>query len=250
MNYFKILCLVAVVAFSTIGCGNDDDMHGTGELDVNFKAMFDEQPLVMNEVVDLDGSPFRINVSEFYVSDIKLSNLKTAVNLADVGYVSFTGQTSGGTSTLVFDEVPEGQYTELSFYIGIPANLNATAPEDYLSNNPLSNSATYWNGWLSYIFSKLEGKLDTNGDGETDLTYVYHSGKDELYTRIVVPLTNQMDIYPNVQNDLNILIDHQELFVKDNGFIDIEAKPTAHNPEDLEYPAIILGNFQNAITVE
>jgi len=226
-----------------IGCDEDN-----GTVNLNFAAMYDGDPLVMNEVVDYDGSAMRINVSEFYVSEITLSGESGNLTLGETEYVKFTGQTGDARATLSFD-VPPGSYDQLSFFIGVPADKNVTKPEDYSSDEALANTATYWQGWQSYIFNKLEGRLDTAGFGSTDLTFIYHSGKDELYTEVVVPLSSAIAVDGN-SNNIEIDVEHNDLFKREGGgYLDIAAKPSAHNPDDLEYPTVILNNFKTGVTI-
>ena len=249
MKHLKIYLLAAMAAIAWIGC-NDDDDTAPGQLMINLAASYDGLPLVMNQVVDYNGAAMRINVSEFYMSEIELSDGSNQVPVSTIEYAKFTGASGEATTSLVFDEIPAGTYTELRFYVGVPADLNAMKPEDFSLEHPLSNSATYWQNWQSYIFSKLEGKLDTAGLGSTDLTFIYHSGKDDLYTEVRIPLTTPLEIKSGVFNDLNLIVEHKALFKQGNGYLDIAAKPTAHNANDLAYPIIILGNFESGISLE
>ncbi len=250
MKNLKTLMFGLALIMAFFSCQDDDNADSPGRLQINFAASYDNLPLVMNQVVDYDGSAMRINVSEFYVSEIQLSQGSQTVELGETEYVSFTGASGNAVSSLTFDDVPVGAYDQLKFYIGVPADLNQMKPEDFTSDQALSNSSTYWAGWESYIFSKLEGKLDTLGLGNTELTYIYHSGKDELYTEVIIPLGSALNIASGALNQLDLKVEHKTLFESGADYLDIKAKPTAHNANDLEYPTIILGNFKTGITLE
>lgn len=248
-NYiFLFMC-----TFLLASCGDDDDgtepvVKQPGDVKINLDAYFGEEDLSMNKLVDFDGDAFRINVSEFYVSDLTLVGGSGDVVLADVDYVNFT-QTLGedAETTLSYSDVPAGTYTKLTLNIGVNATNNARKPADFLPMHPLGNSSNYWNGWQSYIFSKLEGKLDTSGDGVTNLTYVYHSGKNDLFTPVTITFDTPVVVADGGVTDINLKMDHKVLFESGDSYLDIEASPSAHNPDDLTYPTTILGNFQSAI---
>jgi hypothetical protein len=242
---FSLFSLLLIV-----GCKDDEGNTDPGTLTLNFLATYDSQPLVMNQLVDYNGQDMRINVSEFYISEIQLSNSSSHVDIGETEYVQFSYTTGPARVQLAFDEISAGSYDELRFFIGVPADLNMMTPEDFSSTQALSNSATYWQGWQSYIFSKLEGRLDTLGNGSTDLTFIYHSGKDELYTEVVIPLTTPLVINSDNINQVDLRVEHKSLFKRGDGYLDIKAKPTAHNADDLEYPTIILDNFKTGIKLD
>ncbi len=237
-----------LLGLSLVVLGNCTQKDDVGTVNLIFSALYDGQPLVMNQVVDYDGSSMRINVSEFFISEIKLIGSGGERVIGDTRYVDFTSS-AGDQVELKFYDVPNGTYDVIEFSVGIPADKNAMKPEDFSSDHPLSRSSSYWQGWQSYIFSKLEGKLDTAGSGVTDLTFIYHSGKDDLYTKVVVQLNSPFVVDEGSQT-LNLAVEHQALFKQDGGYLDINAKPTAHNPDDLEYPSVILENFKTGISLD
>lgn len=253
MNKLLFLSLFAFLLI--MGCNDDEGTAppvstDPGKLTLNLAATFGGQPLEMNQVVDFNGQAMRINVSEFYISEAKLTNSSASASLGESQYVQFSNTTGEAQVSLEFEDIDAGTYDELRFFIGVPSALNQMKPEDFNSSQVLSNSATYWQGWQSYIFSKLEGKLDTAGTGSTDLIFIYHSGKDELYTEVVIPLTSPIVVNADVQPALDLKVEHKSLFETSTGYLDIKAKPQAHNPNDLEYPTIILDNFKSGITLD
>lgn len=242
--------------FLFTACGDDDDGANptpgqVGSLALSFDAYFADTDLSMNQKVDFDGKGFRINVSEFFVSDVTLHGNDGSVLLTDVDYVNFT-QTLGSDAetSFTFADVPVGTYTSLTMSIGVNAENNAKKPANFPSTHPLANTSVYWQGWQSYIFSKLEGKLDTAGTGTTDLIYVYHSGKNDLFTPVTINLPAPLQVTASGQAAIDLKMDHKVLFEYQNGYLDIVARPTVHNADDLTYPTAILGNFQKALTIK
>ena len=76
-------------------------------------------------------------------------------------------------------DIPPGDYTGIRVGIGLNSELNSTNPGDYAAGHPLSDN--YWSAATGYIFSKIEGNADLNGDNNFSEGITYHSGANEFY---------------------------------------------------------------------
>ena len=129
--------------------------------------------------------------------------------------------------------------------IGVIDTLNATAPTDYPSSHPLSKTSHYWTPWSSYIHSKLEGNIDTLGNG-FDLSFLYHTGTDELYRTI--DMSVDININDKKNEIVEIDIDHLALLKDSQGNVfNIKAKPKNHKPDDIGIIGQIMDNFSEAM---
>lgn len=243
--------VMCILLYSIYAC-TDDEGSATGQLVLDFRALYDGNPLELNTIVDYGGAAMRLKTSEFYIGEITLNSPDGDVMLSRIDYINFTDAQGQAWDELVFDDVPTDRvYTGLAFHIGVPADLNKLTPNDFSSSEVLSNTSTYWDNWKSYIFSQLEGQLDTAGSGKTDLTFLYHSGKDDLYTPVHIAFDQQLNLASGMSSVITLNVEHKTLFTRSNGgLLDIKARPTAHNAQDLEYPTIIMANFQYGISLE
>ena len=188
MKYIFSILLLGFGLIVFTGCGDDDDDGGRTELRINFFAEYDGNPLVWNEWLDYAaGQKIAFTKSEFFISDIQLAKETVGTTLSDVEIVSFheknntlAGAQEGVTLVYDFTEVPEGVYTQLIMNIGLTPDQNSKIPGNFNSTSPLSKAEFYWQDWGSYIFSKLEGRIDIDANMTSDTSFVYHSGKDEL----------------------------------------------------------------------
>ena len=256
MKKFRFPFFVALFAgsFLFISCDDDDGtIDGTGNLEINFLATYDDEPLVFNKTYQyVDDQQIQFDVSEFYISDMQMEGPVQLI-LADIFNLDYSivsgdpGNAEAGI-TITFTDIPEGVYSNLEMGIGVSPDLNSQTPSDFPSGHPLRDESNYWQPWSSFIFSKLEGQLDSLGTDNFDLTYVYHSGKDELYSTITKGIT--VDIESGRTTRMTFTIDHKDLLFRGDEALDIKSKPTAHSAGDLAYPRYILENFDQAIKLE
>jgi hypothetical protein len=252
---FAFLIPMIAVSLFLVSCDDDDDnnIEETGNLEITFLATYDGEPLVFKRTYDYEGDQqIQFEVSEFYLSDMEMAGPVQLI-LADIFSVNFEDVSQDENLAeqgivVTFQDIPAGTYGDLEMGIGVSSDLNSMAPSDFGSGHPLRDESNYWQPWNSYIFSKLEGNLDSLGNDNFDVSYVYHSGKDELYTTINRDLT--VEIRPGETTKMNFVVDHRDLLFRGNEALDIKAKPTAHSAGDLEYPRFILENFDQALKLE
>jgi hypothetical protein len=225
----------------------DDPAATEGTVTLHFKAVYDEVPLQMFDTRPFEnGQSLEFTHLSMIISDLELLNQGSAELLDEVEIVNLTYDNTTAAEagyTLTISGVPTGTYDGIRFGVGVPADVNAKKPADFPSSNPLSNTAYYWTPWSSYIFMKTEGRLDTLGNGTTDLGFALHTGSDALYNILEanIPLT----IEEGIENNLDILIDYKKVLQG----VDIKSNPQNHNPDDISTITAIVSNLANAFTL-
>ena len=243
---YAVLGLISIALLS--GCKKDEK----GNLTVVFQSTFQDNPLVTTDIYNYAfGQRVQFTHSEFFVSNLKLTDANGGdYDLTDIELVDMTSSTVSGAEEgvrLTFSGIPAGQYQGLTFGIGVDSNVNKTVPADYPSSSPLSDPGHYWTAWDSYIFGKTEGNLDTLGNGDLDLGWLFHTGTDPYY----IPLQAQDDV--NITDGGNVTVtfrlDHYILMGLDNDPVDIKKKPINHNPNgnEVEYNKLT-DNYLRALT--
>jgi len=244
MRIFYILSILVLFA----SCNREK----TGDLVLNFRPIYNNEPLVMAE--DLIFRPdyeLRIDKSNFYISNVYIINADgESVELSEVEFVDlsfFDLNSSLEGTNFTYKDLPVGNYTAIRMTIGVTPGLNATKPQDYPSTHPLSLSSQYWESWGSYIFSKTEGAVDTLQDGSFDHKFAYHTGSDALARTIEYPYS--FDIKEDGTTERNFVLDHYDLFKEGAGLMDIKNIPSNHTPEDLDNMEKIVDNFVTSLKI-
>jgi hypothetical protein len=251
MKKYLVLALALAVLAGASSCGKDPETTGTVEL--VFRALWDGQPLVMNQEVAYPGGlALRFAEMDFYLSNARLlTNGADAQPLRDLDLVLFTNanldpaSAAGGIAIRV-EDIPAGTYPGLTLGIGLDPTRNATRPQDYPSTHPLGVAANrYWEAWGSYIFSKLQGLADTDGDGVFERPFAYHAGGNNLYREL--NFNRNITVKGGETLRLEFDLEVKELLRLDNGgYWDIVAQSSAHNPDN---PAmlVIMNNYAQSL---
>lgn len=237
---------VAVMALGMLAsCGDD-----TGDLNMNIKLQYDGEPMVMLQNYTYpSGETFYLTKVSMYMSDIAVGEQAVSavefVNLAD-SHADAAGAADGFSMT--FADVPAGEYANFNFGLGVNAANNAMAPGDFASDNPLSNAGEYWPAWESYVFYKIEGQLDTDGDGTPDQGLSLHCGGNEVYSVLTAPKTITIDGSEDATIELTI---NMERVFDNNGVIyDLAGNPGLHSKANhLPQMQTLVTNTAAAITV-
>lgn len=265
-SFFYLLIPIALLSFAA--CQDDDpiDQTATVDVEIQFKGMFDGQPLIMqNEFMHPDGNLFRFVNFEFYVANLALltdldpsasdTELKE-IDYVDLGFGNLADAEAG--DIVLSSNIPVGTYKGLKIGVGVPSDINKTDPEDYGSNHVLSEQANYWDAWESYIFAKIDGASDINGDGDIVIGgsesegLSFHTGTDKVYTEIT--LTKDIEISVDGNTTMIIEVDLKDLFTLDagdnpawdmdgDGYLDFETYNGTHTDAQQELATKLMENL-------
>ena len=258
MRKFYLFAIISLV-FSIISCkkNNEQNLEKLTNIDLVFKSSFGETPLILNKsyAYDQDIELF-FSKFNFYISDIALITTTctgSQVELSEVAIVDFNSSNADSLSalagfTLEAKNIPVGDYAGVRLGIGVSPELNRENPSKYSTSHPLGQASEYWEGWKSYIFSKVEGRADTDQDGSYDLGFAYHMGSDDAYREIC--LFEDISLEEGEVSDLNLMIDLKKLFITDAAVFDIMENPGTHTEEGLQISTTLMDNFEGAFSVE
>lgn len=229
----------------------------TATIQLSFRATYAGEPLVLNQqTYDYQGKKVRFSKINFYLADLSAANDDGETEVSEIQFIdlSLTHNTAADAakgSISNFSRIPVGAYKFLKFGIGVPADLNKTNPSDYSTSHPLGadNSGEYWEAWNSYIFAKIEGQYDENGDGTfdgDDISFAYHAGMDRVYQEI--ELDNIINLNAGETTNLDFELDVRMLFTQPRGdLLDLEP----HDPNNqIGEMIIIMENFRRALQLK
>ncbi|MEL6864528.1 MAG: MbnP family protein [Bacteroidota bacterium] len=262
---FLSTLLILLVAVSC----NDDDVQvaETTSMEINFKAQYDGETLMTEKGYDYNGLQIKFSKFDFYVADAVLLQQGASgteeTEIRDISFVDLSfnlnnpDKAEEGVS-IVSNNIEVGQYDGIRFGIGVPADLNRTDPNEYASEHPLALTNHYWAGWNSYIFIKLEGALDMDGNGTYEQSFVYHTGTDDVY--FDKQFMDTYDLTSTVSNVVNVAIDVKELLRSDttsdacdadqDGYLDLDVCFATHTAENFQIAIEIMNNFEEAISIQ
>lgn len=140
-----------------------------------------------------EGRNFYFENLSFYVSDITLrkegGDTLNLVRESDESstilfdWVDVRTDSDGETLSQKFT-VPAGNYTSVTFSIGVPNEANHSDPTNYPAEHPLSEfRGKHWTWNAGYRFIMADGFVDSTQtkDGAMDSPFLYHCGTDALY---------------------------------------------------------------------
>lgn len=271
MRKFSFLLLLATL-FIASSCDDDTPMpEAAGDIQITFKANYDGETFYTQKTYDYtDDMPVRFSTFNFFVANISLLEQEDATEeteLIDIDFIDLgfdetqTSEAEAGI-TISARKVPAGTYRGLKVGFGVPADLNRTNPVDYGSGDALSKTSHYWSAWNSYIFSKIEGVADVDGDGQFETSegegLTLHMGTDETYTeRILFPASPiVVDEDGNIELVLNI--DLKTLFympineydTNNDELLDIETFNGTHTDSELLIAKQLMRNFSEATALD
>lgn len=172
---------IALVTFSSCKKENATpayDEKKLATLSVQFDNIVGEKNLQLNTgmYTNASGEQFSISTLRYYISNIKVtaSGGQTYTVPQDDSY--FLVSEDNATSQFVKVKVPEGEYTTLSFVLGVDS-LRSTAKVDKRTGvlDPASEAGgnMYWSWNSGYIFFKMEG---SSAVAPGDKKFRYHIG--------------------------------------------------------------------------
>jgi len=258
-NIILLLTLSSLLLAASCGKENTNPID-TAKLNLSFKATYGEETLILEQKEYLyDGKPIRFFRINFYIADLVAVNNDGETELSEIQYIDLTQShrtpIDAEQGTLMsFSNVPVGTYNQLKFGVGVPADLNKTNPSDYSTVHPLGadNSGEYWEAWDSYIFAKIEGQWDANGDGDysdaNDISFAYHIGGDRAELYAPIELDNNLILKAGETTDLVFELDVAQLLKFEQGDpIELsDHDPARQIPEML----LIMRNFPKALKVK
>ena len=230
-----------------IGCKKNEKQKAT--VDLNFQTTnagtnytFEE------EFTNGDGIKIRIELLQFYISNIRFVNEKGKEIIAkDIALVKCDLNGLGVAEI----KVPAGNYKSVRFGIGVPKELNEKTPADFTEvNHPLNSSQnTYWGMNSMYRFVMIDGRYDIEGDGILDGTFSYHTGYEDSYRE--VELIHDFAFDRKGVYTQSILIDVSKLFYVSGNIVDVVTESNFHgNYAEIDLSIRISDNFASALSIQ
>lgn len=253
MTYLRTLLFGLLL----ISIGSCEEEKGPANLQLVFKGLFDGNTLVLNENnTYVNGIPMRMSHLQFFISNIELTGdfgtIVKDIDVVDFSQNHMNAATAANGESMLFEDIPPGDYTGLKFGIGVPPALNAMLPAEFDFDHPLSSTGNHWSAWSSYIFAKVEGRSDEDGDGIYGESILYHTGGDDLFREYQA--TSNITLNGGETTTITLNLDALKLFYTASDTLDIINNGISHttptDPVSVSISTFVMDNFERAMSME
>ena len=174
--------LVIMVLITITGCDSKSEppISNTGKVVLQFSHEMDGEPIIYDDMryINASGNHYLVNEIQYMVSDITLHHSDGSTLLLDAWEdIHYVDTDLPETFTYAFkDEIPEGDYTSISFTFGINESKN----QSLMFVNP-PESFMFWPENLGggYHYMKLNGKWINDLDQVAPFNF--HLGIGQIY---------------------------------------------------------------------
>jgi hypothetical protein len=249
----KLLLFLLPILFLSTQCQKDcgcvSPPEPKGVFSLNIKPILNSKPFVINQIYEIDGKKVRFTRLSFLLTETcprvssESGSCGTNAYLMDLTSLDDSTKSAAGFTQKITN-VSEGNMSKLQMGLGVAANLNASKPKDFASTNPLSDAGLYWETWNSYIFSKLEGSIDKDGDGKFETGITLHTGGNDSFRSIIFNKTFTVDTQGSTT--LNFDLNINTLLTG----IDLPTVNSTHQTGDLPTMMRMMDNLKNAIVLK
>lgn len=187
----KFLGLLALAIISTSACKEDEPINAPVEntkvqVNLSYDFNFGNEDFSLNTEYTLDnGYKVRYTLASFYLSKPVIMDDAGGMMPLSPEYLIIRPDVS--MSDLGFIEEGHAHMFKLSIGVDSASNTESGStgvqPTDFTDpNHPLGPQpeGMYWTWASGYIFVKIEGEVDYEGDGTYDQVFKYHLGTNEF----------------------------------------------------------------------
>lgn len=176
-------------------------------LHLNFQFVNQNSDLALGQVVsDLTDTKYRLTEAIFYISNLKIEH--DGGQLLDFGDSVFYVNIKNPIIDLGIQNLD--QVDSLSFFVGIPANLNHTDIAAYPENHPMSfkTPSMHWGWTAGYFFFVVDGYADTDNDNVPNEFFQLHCMGDQnfkyvkLANKATISSDGKREIFQRVNMDV------------------------------------------------
>ncbi len=262
MKRFKITFLfLSVGSLFLSSCSSDDDAtvapEAKGTVLFDMKLIADNNEVNRAELFSIDQSyDFRILETRFYVSNVEFKNTTGDWVKTDPKVLLLDIRNQGSDDFKI--SVPEGEYVEMRYLIGLDSATNRSFPTDFPREHPLSAfQATHWNWNLFYRFIIVEARANTFGNFVPDtVTTAFntnvsiHPGTDEMLVKKEQTFTETFSIQKNSSKRLVFHVNTNDWLSGPGGTWDPMTENQGHaEPHDFEQTKKFGANFGASVSV-
>ncbi|MFN7115991.1 MAG: MbnP family protein [Saprospiraceae bacterium] len=246
ISFFVLM--IAVLSLTFVACDDNDKQefgpNEKGSLTLEFDNIVGNQDLQLEtgSYTNASGEQFSINMFQYYISNIKLKTEEGKEYAIPQDSSYFLVRENVKTShEITLHNIPAGNYTEVSFVIGVDSLRNTMDPSKRKGVLDIGDENTgksmYWSWNSGYIFVRIEGTSPQSPQVEDGQPiFFYHVGGFGGYSTPTINNIRNKNLTfgkdaAEVRKDRNpsvhILVDAMKIFDGGNT-ISIAKNPFSH----------------------
>lgn len=258
-----ISALLILISFNSCqkieGCTDETATNYDPDAEVNVGCIYNEsfavemhmhqyvgaEELVEESIYELGGVATKLNLVQFYISNIILVDANGNETPADGVYLLMKPE----EEEYAIGNFPPGDYTKIIFDVGIDSATNHADPSLYAIGDPLGAQFPnmHWGWSFGYIFVRIDGEADVTGDGTPDNPdglFELHLGSDHYVATIEIDLP--VTIGEGGENICHLKTQWETFF---NG-VDLSTDNTTHSTDNVDLANTIYGNIFDMFSPE
>jgi hypothetical protein len=241
----KAIVVCAILYFSSC---HKSDQDLTGTIKLSFTSHFGpEQFTALKSYAYLGNQSIKFSKFDFYVTGIQLVSSSGTFDIDQHALIDLTSSATGD-QVMTLNDIKSGEYSAIKLAVGVIPSLNKKLPKDFNSSDALSSTSHYWDSWNSFIFSKIEGVLDTAGTKTFDLGFAVHTGTDQCLQTLTIP--KSFAVIENNEMVIHLDVDIKSVFTTSGQFFDLLRSPLNHNPTNIETLTSFSERMANSIQLK
>ena len=239
----KQLILTSLIIALLFSCKKEEDIpvtHSHGSVVLNTQFLVNDSTYHSDSIyVDDFAHNYKISFSNVYLSQLNFEESGVITPLP-IQYILLKPE----ISNYDLGSVAHGHYHNLKFGLGIDSVTNHSDPNSYPLTSALypQSPSMHWSWNSGYIFYKIEGSVDTDGDGSFETNFRFHIGTDGLRKDISVTIHDGIDA--GKTNNISLKIDLGK-FLKG---IDLSVDNSTHTSNNMPLAVIVSNNSITAFS--
>ena len=236
---------VSLIGFSSCDKNDDETANDMAEVNFQFEYLVNGEAYTPGQVYDINGTKVSFETVNFYIGDMSF--------MPEEGDpTAFTGDHLLITPDAGHQEVGEvdaGHYHMVSFFVGVAEDANNQTEADFTtrdSSDPLAEQtpSMHWSWNSGYKFVRIDGSVDTDGDGVPETGLQFHLGNNDR--RATIQFMSHRDLGKG-NNDLEFEFDIAKMFTD----IDIATHYSFHTtPTEADIADTFVNNLANALSLK
>ncbi|MDO4225624.1 MAG: hypothetical protein Q4C75_07010 [Bergeyella zoohelcum] len=262
MNNFKKCFYIGAAALAITACRNNDEAISTtewatgdkGNVTLSFSNEYNNSPLALGDtgttLTSSNGQKHRFNELKYVVSNVVLTDekgntYKYYYNDKSMKGAHIINQADATTYNFKLSDIPAGNYTKITFGLGLHKDINELKEEDHPTfYATMGKIEMKWAWAKTYRFAKFEGQYGDNLDND----FSVHTGSIDIgkkdkpeewkftdaYREISLDLGSTLKVRQSSANNIAIKADINQFLSGKNAIIFESGKNTSiHNLDQM-----------------
>ncbi|WP_022823786.1 MbnP family protein [Hymenobacter norwichensis] len=215
MKFLKYTALfLALFSLSaTVTSCDDDDNTNPAAVNIEFENVVGSNTLELNSATPYAtgaGDQITVTAFRYFISNVKLKKADGTEWAQPESYY-LIDQALPASKKISLTDVPPGDYTSLTFTIGVDSARNVAGAQ----TGALSKGNMFWDWNTGYVFMKLEGRSPQAPGAGAVILHVGGFRKGENAVRTVTPTLNNsvIRVHEGHTPEIHVKADIQKMFV-------------------------------------